>query len=146
MCHLRPQEIVAVPSGEGEHGVGASNTFRSEDLRIGRVSADDDDVGQGLGDATATGGIRLDERGRHTTLDEHRRGHLSEPGAAAYDANPGPNSRHFPEQHFQLVYSTQCCSFFVERLTRDFGTADTRRELYFRVDLRGVGKLLQKTF
>ena len=64
----------------------------------------------------------------------------------SYNAAPGESGNHFPEQHFQFVYSTQCCSFYVERLTRDFGTANTRRELYFRVDLRGVGKLLQKTF
>ena len=65
---------------------------------------------------------------------------------ASYNADPGASGNHFPEQHFQFVYSSQCCSFYVERLTRDFGTADTRRELYFRIDLRGVGKLLQKTF
>jgi len=64
----------------------------------------------------------------------------------SYNADPGDSGNHFPEQHFQFVYSTQCCSFYVERLTREFGTADTRRELYFRIDLRGVGKLLQKTF
>ena len=64
----------------------------------------------------------------------------------SYNANPSVGGTHFPEQHFQFVYSTQCCSFYVERLTRDFGTAPTRRELYFRLDLRGVGKLLQKTF
>ena len=65
---------------------------------------------------------------------------------AAYNADPAPGDSRFPEQHWQLQYATQCCTFLVERLTRDFGSLETRREVYFRIDLRGVGKLLQKTF
>ena len=64
----------------------------------------------------------------------------------SYNADPGASGNHFPEQHFQFVYSSQCCSFYVERLTREFGGTTNRRELYFRVDLRGVGKVLTKTF
>jgi hypothetical protein len=65
---------------------------------------------------------------------------------ASYIADPEPGEGHFPEQHWQALYSTQCCTFLVERLTRDFGTFNSRREVFFRVDLRGVGKLLEKTF
>jgi hypothetical protein len=64
----------------------------------------------------------------------------------SYNADPAPGDSHFPEQHWQLQYATQCCTFLVERLTRDFGSLESRREVYFRIDLRGVGKLLQKTF
>jgi len=65
----------------------------------------------------------------------------------SYNADPAPGASRFPDQHWQLVYSTQCCTFLVERLTRDFGgSLEPRREIHFRLDLRGVGKLLEKTF
>ena len=64
----------------------------------------------------------------------------------AYDADPEPGNDHFPEQHWQVLYSTQCCTFVVERLIREFASLEQRREVYFRVDLRGVGKLLEKTW
>ena len=64
----------------------------------------------------------------------------------SYNANPADEGSHFPDQRWQLQYGTQCCTFFVERLTRDFAGTDTRRELHFRVDLTGVGKVLSKTF
>jgi hypothetical protein len=64
----------------------------------------------------------------------------------SYTADPAPESSHFPEQHWQVQYSTQCCTFLIERLTRDFATLEERREVYFRIDLRGVGKLLEKTW
>jgi hypothetical protein len=64
----------------------------------------------------------------------------------SYDADPAPGDDHFPEQHWQVLYGTQCCTFVVERLTREFSTLEQRREIYFRVDLRGVGKLLEKTW
>jgi hypothetical protein len=64
----------------------------------------------------------------------------------SYNAQPAEGQSHFPDQRWQLQYQTQCCTFFVERLTRDFTGNDNRRELYFRVDLRGVGKILQSTF
>jgi hypothetical protein len=34
----------------------------------------------------------------------------------------------------------------IERLTRDFATLEKRRDLHFRIDLRGVGKLVEKTW
>jgi hypothetical protein len=64
----------------------------------------------------------------------------------SYNADPLPDQSHFPEQRYQFIYSTQCCTFVVERLTREFAAIEQRRELYFRVDLRGVGKVVQKTF
>jgi LPS-assembly protein len=64
----------------------------------------------------------------------------------AYDADPPPGNDHIPEQHWQLLYSTQCCTFMLERLTRDFATLEKRRDLHFRIDLRGVGKLVEKTW
>jgi hypothetical protein len=65
---------------------------------------------------------------------------------ASYNADPEPKGSHFPEQHWQVLYSTQCCTFMIERLTRDFATLEERREVYFRIDLRGIGKLLEKTW
>lgn len=64
----------------------------------------------------------------------------------SYTANPALGTSHFPDQRWQVQYSTQCCTLFVERLTRDFAASEDRRELYFRVDLRGVGKILSSTF
>jgi hypothetical protein len=64
----------------------------------------------------------------------------------AYDADPAPGNDHIPEQHWQVLYSTQCCTFMIERLTRDFATLEKRRDLHFRIDLRGVGKLVEKTW
>ncbi len=64
----------------------------------------------------------------------------------SYLTDPPEGTSHFPDQRFQLQYSTQCCTFFLERLTRDFATTEDRRELYFRLDLRGVGKVLSSTF
>jgi hypothetical protein len=64
----------------------------------------------------------------------------------SYNADPAPKGSHFPEQHWQVLYSTQCCTFLIERLTRDFATIEKRREVYFRIDLRGIGKLLEKTW
>jgi hypothetical protein len=64
----------------------------------------------------------------------------------SYDADPPDGTSHFPEQRWQAEYTTQCCTFFVERLTRDFAASESRRELYFRVDLRGIGRILSSTF
>ncbi len=63
-----------------------------------------------------------------------------------YDGNPASGGARVPEQRWRVQYSTQCCVFLVERLTRDFSTLDDRRELHFRVDLTGVGKILSHTF
>ncbi len=64
----------------------------------------------------------------------------------SYTANPAEGTSHFPDQRWQFQYATQCCTFLAERLTRDFATTEDRRELYFRVDLRGIGKVLSSTF
>jgi LPS-assembly protein len=64
----------------------------------------------------------------------------------SYDANPSNGASHFPNQTWQVRYDTQCCSFLVERITRDFALPEDRRELYFRVDLTGVGKLYDLSF
>ncbi len=66
--------------------------------------------------------------------------------AGSYDADPAPGDGHFPEQHWQVLYSTQCCTFLVEGLNRTFGSTDERRDIHFRIDLHGVGKLVEKTF
>lgn len=64
----------------------------------------------------------------------------------SYTSNPTEGTSHFPDQRWQIQYSTQCCTLFLERLTRDFATTEDRREIFFRVDLRGIGKILSSTF
>lgn len=64
----------------------------------------------------------------------------------SYVSNPAEGTSNFPDQRWQLQYSTQCCTLFLERLTREFAQTEDRREVYFRVDLRGVGKILSSTF
>ena len=56
-------------------------------------------------------------------------------------ANPPLNQNHLPDQHWRLAYATQCCTFVIERFTRDFAGGVDRRDLSFRVDLAGIGKL-----
>jgi len=65
---------------------------------------------------------------------------------ASYIADPPLGASHFPDQHWQVKYSTQCCTFFLERLIREFALPEDREEIYFRVDLTGVGKLFDQSF
>ncbi len=58
-----------------------------------------------------------------------------------FTANPPPGQSHLPDQHWRLAYATQCCTFVIERFTRDFSGAFDREDLSFRVDLAGIGKL-----
>jgi hypothetical protein len=60
-----------------------------------------------------------------------------------YLVQPPSDLSHFPDQQWQVRYATQCCTIHLQRLTRDI---DNRRELSFRVDLTGVGKVLSQTF
>lgn len=41
-----------------------------------------------------------------------------------------------------MRYSNQCCTFILERLVRDFAGLNNRDDWNFRVELKGVGKLL----
>lgn len=59
-----------------------------------------------------------------------------------YDANPPSGQSHVPDTRWRVQYSTQCCTIWVERLSRDFSGLQDREDFYFRVDLKGLGKLL----
>lgn len=59
-----------------------------------------------------------------------------------YTANPPTDQSHVPDLHWRVAYATQCCTFVVERFTRDFSGTFDRRDLSFRVDLTGIGKLI----
>lgn len=59
-----------------------------------------------------------------------------------YDSNPSPGQPNFPDKRWRIQYRTQCCTFLVERLSRNYISAADRQDFYFRVDLKGVGKLL----
>jgi lipopolysaccharide assembly outer membrane protein LptD (OstA) len=51
----------------------------------------------------------------------------------------------FPNRAWRIQYSTQCCTLYFERLDRTY-TLSERRDFYFRVDLKGIGKILQVTY
>jgi hypothetical protein len=74
------------------------------------------------------------------------RGRLRVKLGGSWDADPSGGGSHFPNQKWQVSYDTQCCSFLVERITRDFALPEDRREVYFRIDLTGVGKLFDQSF
>jgi hypothetical protein len=64
----------------------------------------------------------------------------------AYNSDPEAGHSHFPEQRWRLLYSTQCCTLWLDRLSRDFADVSERRDWTLRIDLRGIGKLLQQSF
>jgi hypothetical protein len=64
----------------------------------------------------------------------------------AYDANPAVGQKRFGQKQWRVRYSTQCCTFMLERLARGFTLDQQRRDFYFRVDLRGIGKILDQHF
>jgi len=41
-----------------------------------------------------------------------------------------------------VQYATQCCTFVFEQLTREYLVGDARDDFYFRVDFKGIGKIL----
>ncbi len=59
-----------------------------------------------------------------------------------YLHNPLSGQSHLPSKRWRVQYATQCCTFLLERLSRSFSAQTDRRDFYFRIDLRGVGKLL----
>ena len=50
--------------------------------------------------------------------------------------------KHVSDKRWRLKYSTQCCTILIERLSRNFTGLEDRRDFYFRIDLKGIGKLL----
>ena len=94
----------------------------------------------GLGPAESATQVQLD------TAFAFFRGKFRVGARGTYNANPVEGASRLPEQRWRVQYSTQCCTFFLERLTRDFTGIPDRRDVYFRVDLTGVGKILSHTF
>ena len=66
--------------------------------------------------------------------------------SGTYDHDPAPGQSSFPERQWRVQYSTQCCTFYLESLDRGFTGLEQRDDFYFRVDLRGVGKILDQHF
>jgi hypothetical protein len=60
----------------------------------------------------------------------------------SFDYDPPEGQRHIPDKQWRVQYRTQCCTFTLERLSRNFATLSDRQDFYFRIDFRGVGKLL----
>lgn len=84
--------------------------------------------------ATLNGGINL------------LRGRLRLDVAGTIDFNPAEGQGRVPNRQWRVQYRTQCCVFLLERLNRGFTDVANRRDIFFRVDLRGVGKVLDQTF
>ncbi|HKQ60948.1 MAG TPA: LPS assembly protein LptD [Candidatus Polarisedimenticolaceae bacterium] len=62
------------------------------------------------------------------------------------DADPtDPSHRYLPDKSWRVSYATQCCAFTLERLNRSFATTG-RDDFYFRVDLSGIGKILDLNY
>jgi hypothetical protein len=59
-----------------------------------------------------------------------------------YDSKPSSGASHLPERRWRVQYRTQCCAFLLERLNRDYASGVDRSDYYFRVDLSGIGKIL----
>ena len=65
---------------------------------------------------------------------------------ATFDADPPSGQSHIPNRQWRVQYRTQCCTFLLERLARNFSDIQNRSDYYLRVDLRGVGKILDQKF
>jgi LPS-assembly protein len=65
---------------------------------------------------------------------------LSANGSVIFDPDPGERS--IPDRRWRVEYSNQCCTFLLERVNRQFQSLADRSDYYFRVDLRGIGKLV----
>ncbi len=59
-----------------------------------------------------------------------------------FDSDPASGGSHVPERRWRVQYRTQCCAFLLERLSRDYSSSVDRNDYYFRVDLSGIGKIL----
>ena len=66
--------------------------------------------------------------------------------SGTYDADPAPGQERFPAKQWRLQYSTQCCTYYLESLERGFTGDQTRDDFFFRIDLRGIGKVLDQRF
>ena len=61
------------------------------------------------------------------------------------DPLTGATQRRIPSKAWRFEYSTQCCTFYFEQLDRTYSTAE-RQDFRFRVDFKGIGKILQVTY
>jgi len=63
-----------------------------------------------------------------------------------YDFRPPDGQSRVPNKLWSVQYSTQCCTFLIQRLARNFTNVQNRNDYAIRVDLRGVGKILDQKF
>jgi lipopolysaccharide assembly outer membrane protein LptD (OstA) len=66
--------------------------------------------------------------------------------SGTYDADPALGQERFPAKQWRVQYSTQCCTYYLESLERGFTGDQTRDDFFFRIDLRGIGKVLDQRF
>lgn len=60
-----------------------------------------------------------------------------------YRFDPAPGQEELPSWRWQLRWQTQCCTVYLEQQRQEFGDFDDRRDLYLRVDLTGIGRILK---
>ena len=63
-----------------------------------------------------------------------------------YDFDPPEGQGNIPNLLWSVQYTTQCCTFLIQRLARDFTNVQNRDDYSIRIDLRGVGKILDQKF
>lgn len=61
------------------------------------------------------------------------------------DPLTGTTQERVPSQAWRVEYSTQCCTVYLEQLDRTYSNAE-RQDLRFRIDFKGIGKILQVTY
>lgn len=63
-----------------------------------------------------------------------------------YRVDPAPGQKTVPSWTWKLRWQTQCCAVFLEQQRQEFGNFDNRRDIYLRVDLTGIGRILKVSY
>jgi hypothetical protein len=92
-------------------------------------------------------GIDDDTQLRLTTGFNFLRGKLRLDLDGSFIFDPPTGQSAVPDWRWRVQYATQCCTFVFEQLRRDFAAVATDRDdFYFRVDFKGVGKILDISY
>jgi hypothetical protein len=103
-------------------------------------------VGLGVRYDPVTGGfadVPDNTQARVTTGLNMLRGKLRLDLDGSFVFSPPEGQSAIPDWRWRVNYATQCCTFVFEQLRRDFAASDSKRDdFYFRVDFKGIGKVL----
>ena len=95
---------------------------------------------------TLEGDLPNDNQARITTGFNLLRGKLRLDLDASIDFDPPADQSAMPDRRWRVQYATQCCTFVFEQLTREYLVGDDRDDFYFRVDFKGIGKILDLNY